>query len=316
MIVLLGATGYVGQAFHEELARRRESFVSLSRRELDYTRYDVLLDFLQDRRPDFLINAAGYTGKPNVDACEVERAEALQGNVVFPLTISHACSVAAVPWGHVSSGCIYNGGMVDNGKTRRVEPDLTASAVRDLMATSPKALRGFTEMDPPNFSFRQPPCSFYSGTKALAEEALAEDRQCFLWRLRIPFSAADNSRNYLSKLQRYPKVYDNVNSLSHLGDYVSACLDLWKRRAPFGTYNVTNPGFVTAREVVAMIQQVLRPDRDFEFWRDDTEFYRVAAKTPRSNCVLDSSKLRATGVQLRPVEDALKDALRRWRWER
>ena len=32
---------------------------------------------------------------------------------------------------------------------------------------------GFTEDDPPNFTFRAGPCSFYSGTKALGEEVLA-----------------------------------------------------------------------------------------------------------------------------------------------
>ena len=38
-------------------------------------------------------------------------------------------------------------------------------------------------------------------------------------------------------MQRYAKVYDNVNSISHRADFVSACLDTWKLRAPFGIYN-------------------------------------------------------------------------------
>ena len=45
----------------------------------------------------------------------------------------------------------------------------------------------------------------------------------YLWRLRIPFDEFDNPRNYLSKVQNYAKVYDNVNSISHRGDFVSAC---------------------------------------------------------------------------------------------
>ena len=110
-------------------------------------------------------------------------------------------------------------------------------------------------------------------------------------------------------------MYDNVNSLSHRGDFVRACLDLWERRAPFGTYNVTNPGFVTTRQVIERIEKTLRPDRKFEFWADDEEFYKVAAKTPRSNCVLDVSKLLATGVKLRPVEEALDDSLSNWKPE-
>jgi UDP-glucose 4,6-dehydratase len=113
-------------------------------------------------------------------------------------------------------------------------------------------------------------------------------------------------------LRNYAKVYQNVNSLSHRADFVAACLDLWQKRAPFGTYNVTNPGFITSRQVVEMMQKILRPSRPFEFWSNDDEFYRVAAKTPRSNCILDVSKLLAAGVKVRPVEEALAHSLENW----
>jgi len=69
MILLLGASGYIGQAFAGELQRRGQKFIPLARRETDYTRFDVLLKFLKANPPAFVINAAGYTGKPNVDAC-------------------------------------------------------------------------------------------------------------------------------------------------------------------------------------------------------------------------------------------------------
>src|SRR5947209_3994358 len=107
MILLLGATGYIGQAFAEELRQRNQKFVALSRKELDYTRFDVLLKHLRDSKPEFVVNAAGYTGKPNVDACETAQADTLQGNTLLPVTIAQACSAAGIPWGHVSSGCIY-----------------------------------------------------------------------------------------------------------------------------------------------------------------------------------------------------------------
>src|SRR5262245_17165265 len=106
-IVLLGASGYVGQAFARELEKRGRTFVALSRRELDYARFQTLLDFLRTNKPGFLINAAGYTGKPNVDVCEIARAETLAGNTLLPQTISHACEITGTPWAHVSSGCIY-----------------------------------------------------------------------------------------------------------------------------------------------------------------------------------------------------------------
>jgi dTDP-4-dehydrorhamnose reductase len=315
MILLLGASGYIGEAFAKELRRRETPFLPLSRKEVDYTNFHKLLEFFDRNEPAFVINAAGYTGKPNVDACELHKADTLQGNTLFPQTVAHACAAFGVPWGHVSSGCIYSGAKIsEHGKTR-VEKDLARPELRALVEKCPQAIHGFTETDPPNFSFRDGPCSFYSGTKALGEEAIAGIGHGYVWRLRIPFDEFDNARNYLSKVQRYAKVYDNVNSISHRADFVKACLDTWELRAPFGIYNVTNPGFRTTRHVVGLIGKILKPAKKFEFWASDEEFYKTAAKTPRSNCVMDVSKLLSAGVKIRGVEEALEDSLKNWQPE-
>lgn len=315
-VVLLGGSGYFGQAMERELARRGWEFETLSRAQLDYTKFTGLLDYLRSAKPSFLINAAGYTGKPNVDACELAKADTLQGNVMFPQMLAHACEITGTAWGQLSSGCIFTGAKLGENGEIRLEKDLMKPAVRERIEKHPESVFGFTEEDSPNFSFRSPPCSFYSGTKALGEEVLASAPQCFIWRPRIPFDEVDNSRNYLTKLQSYPKVYDNVNSISHRADFARACLDLWEMRAPFGIYNVTNPGFVTTRQVVERMEAALKTGRKFEFWESDEEFYKVAAKTPRSNCILDVSKLLATGVKMRPVDEAIEDALTNWRTEK
>ena len=67
MILLLGGSGYIGGAFVRELERRKLNFKSLARREVDYARFDLLLDWLKTNKPGFVINAAGFTGKPNVE---------------------------------------------------------------------------------------------------------------------------------------------------------------------------------------------------------------------------------------------------------
>src|SRR5260221_3220304 len=124
MILLLGATGYVGQAFAAELRRRGRGFVPLTRKVIDYTRFEVLFDYVRKAKPRFVLNAAGYTGSPNVDACELARAEAVQGNALFPQTMALGCFMTHNPWGHVSSGCIYSGAKVGENGARRVERDL------------------------------------------------------------------------------------------------------------------------------------------------------------------------------------------------
>ena len=90
MIVLLGATGYVGSQFAATMRNRGLPFAAPSRSEMNYTKFEPLLEFLRGKKPEFLVNAAGYTGKPNVDACEINRADTLQGNTLFPAVVAHA----------------------------------------------------------------------------------------------------------------------------------------------------------------------------------------------------------------------------------
>jgi UDP-glucose 4,6-dehydratase len=313
MILLLGGSGYIGEAFGAELSKRGHAFASISRKEVDYTNFKELTALLRRLKPKFVINSAGFTGRPNVDACELFKAETLLGNVLLPLTLAQACSGEGIPWGHVSSGCIYSGAKILQGTSVVVEKNLLNPSVKKRIDAHPEQLLGFAETDAPNFSFRSPPCSFYSGSKALGEESIQPIGNAYVWRLRIPFDHMDNPRNYLTKVQKYPKVYDNFNSLSHRGDFVSACLDLWEKKAPLGLYNVTNFGWVTTRKVVEMVQSILEPDRKFEFWKNDEEFYNQAAKTPRSNCIMDVSKLTDAGVKIRSVEEALIYSLENWK---
>ena len=41
----------------------------------------------------------------------------------IPATVAHACAAAAVPWGHISSGCIYSGAKISANGQVRVEKD-------------------------------------------------------------------------------------------------------------------------------------------------------------------------------------------------
>lgn len=287
--VVLGASGYVGSEFMTQITGRGHSAVPLGRQDCNLLDPASLTRCLRKTQADALINCAGYTGKPNVDACEDDKANCLAGNGVLPGVIAGACDQLDLPWGHVSSGCIFTGRRDDGG--------------------------GFIESDPPNFSFRQNNCSFYSGTKSLGEEVLASAKSVYLWRLRIPFSNVDSSRNYLSKLMRYDRLLDAANSLSYLPEFVAAGLDCLEKELPFGTYNLTNPGSVTARDVVKLIHDSGVSNKSFEFFDDEGQFMEIAARAPRSNCVLDSRKAIDAGLHFSPVNDAIASALANWQAE-
>jgi len=294
MIILLGGTGYVGGAFLQYMRDKGVAHRSLSRNEMDYTDAGSLKKFLKENPADFLINAAGFTGKPNVDACEDHKADTLFGNAVFPGRVREVCEDLKLPWAQISSGCIYNGRRADG--------------------------QGFEEEDEPNFSFRSNHCSFYSGSKALGEEVLQGAESCYVLRLRIPFDAEYSLRNYLVKLMRYSTLLDAENSISHLEEYVHTALELWRKKEEYGVYNITQPGSVTTRQVVQWMQEIGKEREDsegtnpfpgkFSFFSSEEEFMSKAARTPRSNCVLDTKKIEATGIHLTPVEEKVKNCLR------
>jgi len=280
MILLIGSSGYIGSKFSTELAKRGLSFTTVPR---EQCKYDSLLNIIESNNIGFIINVAGYVGSPNVDACEHNKDLVLAGNVYLPMLISSVCLKAGINWGHVSSGCIYSG---DNGGN------------------------GFKEDDEPNFSFSSPPCSFYSGTKALCEKAIGQFGNCYIWRLRVPFDNVDNPRNYLTKLMNYDMLLNVRNSLSHVGDFVSSCLDLVEKDSPLGIYNIVNPGSATTEEVVSIIKRIVL-NKEFKFFTDEHEF-NGKVNTPRSNCVLNTDKIAGEGIVLRPILESLEDSLYSW----
>jgi len=141
MIYLLGGSGYVGQAYQALLARKGIPFRNLRRADLDYTNPALLIAALRADRPEFLINAAGYTGKPNVDACELHKGECLMGNAVLPGLVAEACTAASVPWGHVSSGCIFTGARPDGSGFTEGDAPSARTTARSTAAPRPSVKR-------------------------------------------------------------------------------------------------------------------------------------------------------------------------------
>ncbi len=285
-IVLLGGSGYVGQAFQEVLTKRGISYHNFSRKDLNYYDRVLLRDALRRIRPDALINAAGFTGKPNVDACEEAKADCLLGNAVLPGIVREVCQDLHLPWGHVSSGCIYTGKSGDG--------------------------RSFREDDRPNFTFRSNFCSFYSGAKALGEEVLYGAEKCYVWRLRIPFDHRNHQRNYLSKLLAYERLLNVENSISQRFEFVGACLDCLEMGIPFGTYNVTNPGSINARTITDIMKRHGLVRKELKFFESEEAFNKIIGGAPRSNCILRTEKLSNAGIRMTDVHRAIEAACKNW----
>ena len=99
MIILLGSTGYVGQVFQKQLTERSVEWEPLSGRQFTFANKAALVEALESKKASFLVNCAGYTGKPNVDACELDKGNCLDGNAILPSVIREVCVELGIGWG-------------------------------------------------------------------------------------------------------------------------------------------------------------------------------------------------------------------------
>jgi dTDP-4-dehydrorhamnose reductase len=283
-ILLLGSTGYAGSKFKEALQSKEWMFDTMPYAEVSV---QSLLNKFMGTQFDAIINCAGYVGRPNVDAVENNREEAVQGNVLLPnILVEFGNIIKAVKILHISTGCCYE------SKDGEI----------------------FTEEDKPNLDWdSNTNCSFYAGTKSLGEKVIARFPQHYICRLRMPFDEKDSDRNYLSKLMSYDTLLSKSNSLSHLGDFVDACLQLLEKKCAFGIYNIVNTGPVTAKEVCSMLNEYDNFKKDFKFFDDEEDFYSRTGCNKRSNCILSNEKLLDAGVKMRLTTEAIKYSLDNWR---
>ncbi len=265
-VVLFGARGYLGSQF---LQLYKDAICP----SIDIADRPTVAQVLEAEKPDLVINAAGKTGRPNVDWCEDHKEETLHANVIGPLVLMEECRNRDIYLVHLSSGCIYSGD--NNGQ-------------------------GFSENDEPNFAG-----SYYSRTKAWTE-ALLREFPVLILRLRMPFDDSWNERSLIVKVSKFAKVNDVENSVTYLPDLLKATSVLIDKRKT-GIYNVVNPGVISPYHIIELYKEIVDPAHMAE--RVPLGELGKLSKVGRSNCILSTAKLAEEGITMLPVENAVRSAL-------
>lgn len=132
--LLFGKNGWIGGKLIELLTAQGKTFHLAESR--TYNRESVEAE-IEKFKPTHVLNAAGVTGRPNVDWCEDHKAETVRTNVVGCLNVADICAEKGIHHLLYATGCIFE---YDDAHT-------IGGA-------------GFTETDKPNFHH-----SYYSHTK-------------------------------------------------------------------------------------------------------------------------------------------------------
>ncbi len=257
-LVFGGSTGWIGQMAITML--RKQGYDAISAQSRLQNRESVLHE-IQTVKPNFILNAAGVTGRPNVDWCEDHRQETLRTNIIGALTLCDCAFLCDVPVINLGTGCIYS-------------YDEQHQMLSDA---------GFKEEDEPNFAG-----SFYSYTKIMLDKMLQEYPNVLNLRLRMPISDDLNKRNFITKITRYQKVVNIPNSMSVLHDLLPLIPQMAERGLR-GNLNFVNPGVIFHNEILALYKEYIDPT--FVWQNFSIEEHDSILKAKRSNNELDASKL-------------------------
>lgn len=209
MNVLVVGRGWTGQKVYNELVSRNIAATLISHE-------DAFTLLRHVKHYDWVINCAGVTGVPNVDACEDDPDTTMEGNASFPILLHRAATKAGARFMHWSSGCIYQG------------------TIESVWAH-------------PNFFG-----SIYSISKGVSDRYLID--KAVVIRIRMPFSSKIEDKNLITKIMKYAtngKLYNaGQNSMTDHDEAVRISVDLLIDDAVNGPYNLVNSGSMDMVDIV------------------------------------------------------------------
>jgi len=259
VLIFGGKTGWIGQMMGELVKKEEgiELFIADSRIQ---NRESVAKE-LDEIKPTHVLNAAGITGRPNIDWCEDNKPATMRTNVIGTLNLADLCDERGIHCTVYATGCIF---VYD-------EKHPEGSGI------------GFTEEDQPNFDG-----SFYSQTKGYMEPMLKEYPTCLILRVRMPVSDDLFHRNFVTKIAKYDKIVNIPNSMTILTEMLPASLAMAKKGLT-GVYNFTNPGVISHNQVMDLYKKYIDPT--YTYTNFTVEEQAKVIKAPRSNNELDTTKL-------------------------
>ena len=288
-ILLTGKDGQVGFALHKKLASLGE-VIATNRNMLDLTNPQAIRAFIDQTKPDIIINPAAYT---KVDQAENEPELASQINAVAPQVLAEKASELNIPIIHFSTDYVFDG--------LKNEPYLETDEVN--------------------------PQSVYGKTKWEGEEAVRQHKKHII--LRTSWVFGSHGQNFLKTIMKLIQEKTSLNVVSdQIGTPTSseALADVTYKIVEaifndphfkdFGTYHMTldnetnwyrYASFITD-EAKGLGLQTLMTSKDIKPISSDA--YPTLAKRPM-NSRLDTTKIKKTFMlELPDWEEEVKRILK------
>jgi len=287
-IMLLGASGQIGQALQAENLPADWQLGSYGRAECDITRHGMVQGVMRDFKPDLAINAAAMVA---VDQCEKEQDKAVTINFEGPANLAAQCAAMDIPLIHISTDFVFDG--MDS-------------------------MRPYNPDDPMN------PLNVYGNTKMMGEESVRHEHA---WHVILRTSSvfSEFGSNLLTRTLKtinenpsIKSVTDQKASPTYAPDIAKALIRisdaiLSGKSDGFGTFHLCGTPAATRLEFTKAIMETYathggkRPEIIPAL---SSDFPGLAPRPAYS--ALDCTKIEAIyGITPRPWQEGLNEAISR-----
>ena len=270
-VLITGANGMLAKAVKNEFKEDEQICTDVA--DLDITDLEAVKKFVQQNKPELIINCAGYTA---VDKAEEQPELAYKINAIGPKNLAIAANENDCTLVHISTDYVFGG-------EKNVSED-------------------YSEDDTKN------PQAVY-GTSKLAGEEFVE-KNCskyYIFRTAWLYGEGHNfvrTMIEVSKTHEFVTVVnDQHGSPTYAVDLASIIHQAIEKNIPFGVYNSTNTGYTTWFEFTKMIYELKGIKTEVK--PVTSEEFKSPAKRPK-NSQMSKDKLLKNGIEIPTYQDALK----------
>lgn len=119
----------------------------------------------------------------------------------------------------------------------------------------------------------------------------------------MPISSnLSNPRSFITKITRYEKVVNILNSMTVVDELLPITIEIAKRNLT-GVWNFTNPGVISHNEILEMYRDYVDPN--FKWKNFTLEEQAKVVLVARSNNELDVSKLKKEFPEILPIKESI-----------
>ena len=233
--LIYGHRGWIGSYFCKYLAEHHPTIQILTPNSRADS-VDGVIDDINSLEPDRVISFIGRTSGPGYNSIDYleqsgKLVENVRDNLFSPVVLMTICAQRDIHFTYLGTGCIFSYESPNDAP-------FTVESEPNFFGSSYSTVKGFTDRL----------SKLYPTTLNV--------------RIRMPIVHYDCPRNFISKIIRYPKILNTLNSMTVLSDAIPVLINE-VIEGTTGTVNLVNPGPTDHVSILELYKKWVDPNHTY-----------------------------------------------------